>query len=87
VVPTTSRPPRRTSSRNAGVSQRNPLKAIRLKVTVIGAFGKELARLAADKGLAVEEKGGNVSVVISAPTPEEALARLGILSDILASRS
>jgi len=53
----------------------------------MGAFGKELARLAADKGLAVEEKGGNVSVVISAPTPEEALARLGILSDILASRS
>jgi hypothetical protein len=44
-------------------------------------------RLAADKGLAVEAKGGSVSLVISAATPEEALAQLGLFSAILASRT
>jgi hypothetical protein len=54
---------------------------------VAGAGGKELARLAEGKGLAVEEKGGTVCLVISAATPEDALARLRLLSAILASKT
>jgi hypothetical protein len=87
VVHTTSHPPRRSSGRNGNVSQTSPLKSILLKVTVFDAGGKELARLAADKGLTVEEKGGSVSLVISATTPEDALAQLGLFSAILASRT
>jgi hypothetical protein len=52
-----------------------------------GGGGKEVARLAAGKGLVVEEKDGAVSLVISAATPEEALAQLGIFSAILASKA
>jgi hypothetical protein len=87
VVPTTSHPPRRSSGRDGNTSQSSPLKSVRLKVTVIDAGGEELARLAADKGLAVEAKGGRVSLVIVAATPEEALAQLGLFSAILASRT
>jgi hypothetical protein len=49
--------------------------------------GKEVARLAAGKGLVVEEKDGTVSLVISAATPEEALAQLGLFSAILAAKA
>jgi hypothetical protein len=90
-VPTTSHPPKRSSgsssNRNGSISQSVPLKSIRLKVTFVGAGGKELARLAIEKGLAVEHKGGKASLVISAATPEEALSQLRLLSGILASRT
>jgi hypothetical protein len=54
---------------------------------MIDAGGKDLARRAADKGLAVEADGSGVSLQISAATPEEALAQLRLFSAILASRT
>jgi hypothetical protein len=94
-VPTTSHPPKPSSAsssgsgsnRNGSTSRGGPLKSIRLKVTFVGAGGKELARLAAGKGLAVEHEGGKESLVISAATPEDALSQLKLLTGILASRT
>ena len=86
MVPTTSQPPRRTSSRGS-TPQGSPLKGISLKVTVNGPSGKQVARLAVSKGLSVEEDGGSISIVISTATPEEALEKLGVVSGILAART
>jgi hypothetical protein len=46
-----------------------------------------VARLAAEKGLEVEEKGGDTSLVISTTSPEEALAQLRLLGGILSPRT
>jgi len=65
----------------------SPLKGIRLKVTISGAGAPNLKKLAAEKGLAVEGKGNDLSLVISVSTPEEALVKLGVLSGLLASKT
>jgi hypothetical protein len=86
VVPTTSRPPRRSRSKSRSVSRdSSPLKGIRISVTLIGAGREQLERLA-EKGLDVEEKGGDLSVALAASSPEEALAQLRLLSGLLAQR-
>jgi hypothetical protein len=87
VVPTTSHPSRPSRSRVGNTSQSSPLKGILLKVTITGPNVSELMRLAASKGLNFEEKGGDATLVISAPTPEEALAKLGVLSALLSSKA
>lgn len=53
----------------------------------MGPGGRELARLAASKGLSAQEKDGSVYLVISTATPEEALEKLGVFSGILAARA
>ncbi len=73
--------------RVGNTSQSSPLKGIRLKVAITGAGGEILKRLAAERGLALEEKGDEVSLVITAATPEEALAKLGLLSSRLAQKT
>jgi hypothetical protein len=87
VVPTTSRPPRRSKGRHGATQQGSPLKGIRLDITLIGAARGELERSAAEKGLAVEEKGGDLSVTFAAATPEEALAQIKLLSGLLARKT
>jgi hypothetical protein len=81
--------PRQKPSRDraGNTSQSSPLKGIKLKVTITGAGSGSLKRLAAEVGIALEEDGDQVSLVISASTPEDALAKLGILSRLLASRT
>jgi hypothetical protein len=86
-VPTTSHPPRRSSGRDGSTSRGSPLKRVQLTVKVIDADGKDLARRAADEGLAAEANASGVSLVISAATPEEALAQLGVFGAILDSRT
>ncbi len=83
----TSHPPRRSSGRDGSISQSSPLRSVRLKLTVADADPKELARRAADKGLAVEADAGRASLVIPEGTPEDALAKLALFSAILASRT
>jgi len=85
-VPTTSHPPRRTRSKNDGVTLGSPLKSIRLTITLVGAARGELERLAAEKGLGVEKKGGDLSLAFTASSPEEALAQLRLLSSLLAPK-
>lgn len=45
-----------------------------------------MERLAAEKGLAVEETGGDLTVAITAASPEEALAQLRLLTGLLAQK-
>jgi hypothetical protein len=85
-VHTTSHPPRRSKGKDADTSRPSPLKIIRLTVRVSGAAGGGLKRLAAEKGLPVQEESGNVSLVITSGTPEDALAKLDLLRGLLASR-
>jgi hypothetical protein len=87
VVPTTSPPRRRSKSKSGSTSQGGPLKGIRLSVTLVGAGGALKERLAAEKGLYVEEKGPDLTVAIVAASPEEALAQLRLLSGILARKA
>jgi hypothetical protein len=56
-------------------------------VTAIDAGAKELARRAADKRLPVEASGDSLTLVIPETTPEAALAKLGLFTEILASRT
>jgi len=86
VVPTTSPPPRRSRSKSGSSGKGGPPKSIRLSVTLVGAGRALIERLAAEKRLAVEEKGGNVTVAIMAASPEEALAQLRLLSGLLAQK-
>ncbi|HEV2389583.1 MAG TPA: hypothetical protein VGS04_02550 [Nitrososphaerales archaeon] len=46
-----------------------------------------MGRLAAEKVLAVKEKGGDLTVTITAASPEEALAQLRVLSELLARKA
>jgi hypothetical protein len=55
-------------------------------VTITGDRGAELERLASQRGLKMEAKGDEISMVISVATPEEALAQLGVLSGLLAQK-
>ena len=87
MVPTTSHPPRPSKSRNGNIPQGGPLKSIRLRVAVTGPRGKDILRLASEKGLTLEDQGGTMFIVISAARPEDALAQLGLLSGILAMNS
>ena len=57
-----------------------------MSVTLVGAERELKARLAAEKGLAVKEKGGDLTVTIAATSPEEALAQLSVLSELLAKK-
>ena len=57
-----------------------------MRIDVFGAGGAELKRLAAGKGITVEEDGGHVSLVITSTTPEDAMAQLALIRGILASR-
>jgi hypothetical protein len=43
--------------------------------------------LAADKGLTVEEKGGDLSLAFTAASPEDALAQLRLLTGLLAPKA
>jgi hypothetical protein len=86
VVPTTSRPPRRSKSKSRSVPQGGPLRGIRLSVTLIGAGREQLERFA-ENGIAVEEKGGDLSLSFAASSPEEALAQLRLLSGLLAKKA
>jgi len=86
VVPTTSPPPRRIRSKSGSIGKGGPLKSIRLSVTLVGAGPALMERLAAEKRLAVEEKGGDLTVAIMAASPEEALAQLRLLSGLLAQK-
>ena len=84
---TTSHPPRRSRGKDADTSQPSPLKSIRLTVSVSGAAGGGLRRIAAEKGLTVQEEGGDVSLVITSETPEDALAQLDLLRGLVASKA
>ena len=84
---TTSHPRRRSRGKDADTSKPSPLKSIRLTVSVFGARPGELRRLAAEKGLTVQEEGGNVSLVITSETPEDALAQLDFLRGLIAPKS
>ena len=86
MVPTTSPPPRRSRSKSGSVAQGGPLERVTLSVTLVGAGRPLIERLAAEKGLAVEEKGGDLTVAITATSPEEALAQLRLLSGLLAQK-
>jgi hypothetical protein len=87
VVHTTSHPPRRSRGKDANTSQANPIKSIRLRVEFSGSGGGALKRLAAEKGQTVHERGGKVSLMIIAGTPEDALAQLALLRGLLASKT
>ena len=87
MVPTTSRPPRRSKSRPDGTERGSPIKGIRLTFTISGAASADFSRLAAEKGLAVDKRGGDVTVALAAASPEEALAQLSLLSDLLARKA
>jgi hypothetical protein len=89
VVPTTSHPSRRSSRSKNGssITQGAPLKSIRLTVTLAGEGRALLERLAAEKGLTVEEKGGDLSIAFAAAaSPEDALAQLRLLTRLLAPK-
>ncbi len=86
MVPTTSRPPRRSKGRQGSAAQGNPLKGIRLDITLVGAARGELERLAVEKGIPVREKGSDLSVAFTAGSPDEALAQLELLTSLLARK-
>jgi hypothetical protein len=93
-VPTTSHPSRRstrsktgsTRSKTGSTTQGSPLKSIRLTVTLIGAERAQVERLAAEKGLTVEERGGDLSIAFAAASPEDALVQLRLLAGLLAPK-
>ena len=87
MVPTTSPQPRRSKSKSGSIAQGGPLKGIRLSVTLVGAEPALAERISAEKGLAVEEKAGDLKVSITATSPEEALAQLRLLSGLLAKKA
>lgn len=82
---TTSRP-RARKGRKEDLPHGSPLKSVQLVVKLTGAGGGDLKRLASEKGLAVEEKGGDLTLTIKASTPEEALAELSVLTGLLAHK-
>jgi len=82
-----SHPSSRGRGKDADTSQPSPLKSIRLTVSVFGARRGELRRLAAKKGVTVQEEGGNVSLVITSETPEDALAQLDLLRGLVSSKA
>ena len=86
MVPTTSPPRRPNRSKSGSTPKGGPLKGIRLSVTLVGAGRALKERLAAEKGLAVEEKEGDLTVAIVAASPEEALAQLRLLSGVLGKK-
>jgi len=83
----TSHPQGRRANRPGKTAQSGPLKGVKVRVTVASPEAEEVARLASSKGLPVDDRGGRVSVAISAPTPEEALAQLEVLAEILSSKT
>jgi hypothetical protein len=87
VVPTTSNPPRPSRSKRGSVTQGSPLKSIRLTVTLAGSARGDLGRLAAEKGLAVKEKDGDLSIAFAAATADEALEKLRLLTGLLAKKA
>jgi hypothetical protein len=86
VVPTTSHRPRRGQSKAGSAERESPIKGIRLTVTLSGAGGADFGRVAAENGLAVDEKGGGATVSLVAASPEEALAQLRLLAELLARK-
>jgi hypothetical protein len=86
VVPTTSHPSRRSSRSRKGSTNQGPLKSIRLTFTLIGAERSQLERLAAEKGLTVEEKGGDLSIAFAAASQDDALAQLRLIAGLLAPK-
>jgi hypothetical protein len=86
VVPTTSQPPRRSRGK-AGLQHGNPLKSIALTVTLSDARREDLERLAGENGLTLEKSGGGTSLSFTATGADEALERLRLLADILASKA
>jgi len=52
----------------------------------MGAGPALAKRISVEKGLAVEEKGGDLTVAITATSPEQALAQLRLLSGLLAKK-
>jgi hypothetical protein len=43
-------------------------------------------RLAAEKGLTVEERGGDLSIAFAAASPEDALVQVRLLAGLLAPK-
>jgi hypothetical protein len=86
-VHTTSHPPRRSRGKDADTPQPRPIQSIRLTVSVSGPAAGGLKRLAAERGLTVQEEGGKVSLVITSETPEDALAQLDSLRGILTPKA
>jgi hypothetical protein len=84
VVHTTSRP-RRRSSGNKGKLQTKPLNHFDLKITAHAPEGWP-ERSASLEGIAVEEKGENVSFSVSADTPEEMIDKLKLIERIFSSK-
>ncbi len=86
MVPTTSQPPRHSKSKGH-VQHGNPLKSITLTVNLAGSQSEDLAPLAAEKGVTLEERGGGrISLSFTASTPDEALERLRLLANLLAKK-
>ena len=81
MVPTTSRHQRRIRGRGGSG---NPIKRIKLTVTLSPADAKELARQAAERGVSVDLSHGALS--FTADSPDEALERLRVLGDLLAPK-
>ena len=86
MVRTTSHPQRRSTGSDGNLPGANPLKSIRLTVTLEGPERGRLERLAAEKGFSVEVRGGKTSLIIRAATAEEALTQLGLLTGIIAQK-
>jgi hypothetical protein len=85
-VHTTSRPSSRSKDR-PGTERGSPIKGIRLTFTVSGAASADFSRAATEKGLVVRSNGGDVTVALTATSPEEALAQLSLLSGLLARKA
>jgi len=85
-VHTTSQPRRRTKSSGRTDPSVNPLKSIRLTITLHGPRSVQLERFAEEKGFSVEERGGRQILVIRAATAEEALAQLALLTGLVAPK-
>jgi hypothetical protein len=82
----TSHPPRPSKSRNGSLPQHDPLKNIRIRVTVTGPHGKELLQRASEKGLTLEDEGGARFILISGARPEDALEQLRLLTGVLGTK-
>lgn len=87
MVPTTSQPPRRSKSKAGSAERESPIKGIKLIVALSGPAAADFRRLASENGLAVDQKGGDVTVALAAASPEEALAQLRLLAELLSRKA
>jgi hypothetical protein len=95
VVPTTSNQSRRSQGNSSSDSERNgpavrqpdPIKGIRLRVALADIRPEQVATLAQEEGIAVaKSRTGELTVAFTASTPEDALAKLKLISGVLSPR-